>query len=59
MSNINDMICPCFDLTRADIIDAINEGANTVEEIGEINGAGTMCGVCLDDLEQILEEHKK
>jgi bacterioferritin-associated ferredoxin len=34
----------------------IEQGARTLEEIGERCGAGTVCGGCLDELRAQLDE---
>lgn len=62
-------VCNCKKVTLGEIIHAIQEeGANTIEKIGDITDAGTACGCCKceeDDfgdpkmklyLQQILEK---
>ncbi len=40
-------VCTCASVTLGEIMNAIeNEDANTVEKIGEITDAGTLCGCC-------------
>ena len=40
-------VCTCKNVTLGEIIHAIKEqGANSVEKIGEITDAGTACGCC-------------
>lgn len=51
-----DIICFCEDVTVQDILDAIHQGARTVDQITEITKAGLACGTCIEDLEQILDE---
>ena len=36
------------------IKDIIDEGANTLEEVQEATGAGTICGACLEDVENLV-----
>ncbi len=56
MSN-DEIICHCMDVSRGEIIKAIKEkGLTTVEEVQDETDAGTGCGGCVEDIEEILEE---
>ncbi|MGD9901055.1 MAG: (2Fe-2S)-binding protein [Spirochaetales bacterium] len=56
--DMEEMICPCYDLKLKDIVKAIKEqNITTVEELGEVTGAGTLCGSCLEDLEEIIKKY--
>lgn len=55
MSNI---ICTCLGITDEAIIDAIKNGAHTVEEVAEATGAGTVCGACQDEIANLINENK-
>jgi len=49
-------ICHCNEIMRSDIIKAIKEkGLKTVEEVQDETTAGTICGGCIPDIEDILE----
>ena len=51
------VICSCNDIYKSQIVDAIkNNGLTTVEQVGDITTAGTVCGQCLDDIQKILDE---
>ncbi len=51
------VICSCNDIYKSQIVDAIkNNGLTTVEQVGEITTAGTVCGQCIDDIQKILDE---
>jgi NAD(P)H-nitrite reductase large subunit len=51
-----EIICHCMEITRGEIIDAIkNNHLTTVEEVGDATEAGTVCGSCQDDIEEILK----
>lgn len=51
------VICSCNEIYKSQIVDAIkNNGLTTVEQVGEITTAGTVCGQCLDDIQNILDE---
>lgn len=53
------VICNCLNITVKDIKEAVENGASTVEEIQEATGAGTVCGVCIDEIEDLLKELKQ
>ena len=50
------IICVCQGIDVGSIIDAINKGAETVDDIMEATGAGTLCGACIDEIAEVLEE---
>ncbi len=53
----DDIVCNCMQITKGEIIEAIKAGKlTTVDEIGEANEAGTVCGSCHDDIEEIIKE---
>ena len=53
------IICNCNQIYRSEILKAIKEkGLTTIEEVGEITSAGTVCGQCQDDIQGILDELK-
>ena len=51
-----EVICYCYGITKEEIVDAIKNGATTLEEIQDITGAGTACGRCNGAIENILKE---
>ena len=59
MREKDDIVCHCAEVTYDEILNAIHNGANTVEKIGDATEAGIACGGCIDDLEAILEEELK
>ena len=50
----NRVICKCKDVDYISIRKAMISGARTLDEIKEMTGAGTGCGGCTDDIEEIL-----
>lgn len=56
--NRDDIVCNCMEVTAGEIMDAIGNGAKTVEDVQEATGAGTVCGGCISDIEQLLKEAK-
>lgn len=57
--NENDIICTCLGTTVKDIMDAMDQGATTIEEIKELTQAGTVCGACISDIEELMASLKK
>ncbi len=50
------MICSCFRVSEAQILDAIAQGARSVEELGKRLRCGTNCGSCIPELQQLLKQ---
>jgi len=42
-------------VTNGMIKDAVYSGANTLEEVQDATGAGTVCGACIDDIQHLVE----
>ena len=54
---MSEIICHCFEVSREEIENAIREkGLKTVEEVGEVTNAGTGCGGCQEQIQEILDE---
>jgi NAD(P)H-nitrite reductase large subunit len=50
-------ICHCNGVMKSEIVKAIREkGLKTVEEVQDATDAGTGCGGCINDIEEILKE---
>ena len=49
------IVCYCTGVTNGMIKDAVDAGANTLEEVQEATSAGTVCGACLEDLENLVK----
>ncbi|HZJ74184.1 MAG TPA: (2Fe-2S)-binding protein [Perlabentimonas sp.] len=53
----DEIICNCMQVDRGTIVEAIKaKGLKTVEEVGDETEAGTGCGACQDDIQEILDE---
>jgi len=53
-------ICHCMGVNKSEIIKAIKEkGLKTVEGVQDATEAGTGCGGCIPDIEEILKEINK
>ena len=54
---MSEIICHCVEVSREEIENAIREkGLKTVEEVGEVTNAGTGCGGCQEQIQEILDE---
>lgn len=54
--NLDKVVCNCFNVTNGMIKDAVDAGANTLEEVQAATNAGTACGACLEDVERLVDE---
>lgn len=53
----NELICRHLGLTKIDLIKVIREkGLTSFTQIQDETDAGTICGSCVADIEEILEE---
>ena len=50
-------VCSCFKVREQPIINAIKNGANTVEQLGSKLKCGTNCGSCKTQLSQLIKQH--
>lgn len=48
-------MCLCHAVTEDEILDAVEFGVHTEEEIGEVTYAGTGCGSCLERVSELLD----
>lgn len=54
--NPDEVICSCLNITKGMIQEAVSNGAKTLEEVQEINEVGTVCGACIEDVENLIAE---
>ncbi|MGD9989967.1 (2Fe-2S)-binding protein [Pseudonocardia sp.] len=47
-------VCICAAVTETELLECIDSGARTVDEIGDACGAGTGCGGCVDTVDVFL-----
>lgn len=52
------LVCSCFKVGENTIIDAINDGCDSVDGLGRKLQCGTNCGSCKTELSQLLKQHK-
>lgn len=53
----SEIVCACLDITDDMIREAVESGAKTLEEVQEITNVGSVCGICLDDIQQLIDEY--
>ena len=53
--NRDKIVCHCCQVTNGMIKDAIDNGASTLEEVQEATDAGTVCGACLENIENLIK----
>lgn len=54
--NLDKVVCTCLNVTIGMIKDAVDSGAETLKDVQEATGAGTICGACLEDVEHLVEQ---
>lgn len=54
--DMDKIVCNCYSVTNGMIKEAVDAGANTVEEVQDATSAGTACGACLDDIQRLVEQ---
>lgn len=52
----DEVICGCYNLTVQDIIDAVDNGAKSFEEVQEATEVGNACGQCIDEVKELVED---
>lgn len=54
--DLDKVVCNCQNVTNGMIKDAVDNGANTLQEVQKITGAGTVCGSCLENVQHLVEQ---
>ena len=52
---LEKVVCNCFGVTNGMIKDAVDAGASKLEEVQATLDAGTACGVCVDDVQRVID----
>ena len=57
LEGILSSVCGCLEVSLKDVVDAVKDGADTVEKVGVITKAGTGqdCGRCQALIQNIIE----
>lgn len=50
--------CKCKNVSIDTIVEAVKDGADTVEKVGEVTKAGTGCGRCKSIISNIIENKR-
>lgn len=53
----NRLVCLCNFVTESEIREILKKGVNSTSEIQEVTRAGTTCGKCLPEIDQLVEDH--
>jgi bacterioferritin-associated ferredoxin len=51
-------VCQCTAVTDHDVVEAVDDGATNVGDVGYFTGAGTGCGGCHESIQAILDRHR-
>lgn len=54
--DLDKVVCYCLNITNGMIKDAVEAGASTLEEVQEKTEVGTVCGACLDDVQNLIDQ---
>ena len=46
--------CVCHAVTSSEVVEVVRAGARTEEAVGQVSGAGTGCGSCLERICAII-----
>ena len=50
--------CKCNNVSIETVVEAVKNGADTVEKVGEVTKAGTTCGRCKSIISNIIENKR-
>lgn len=53
------LVCTCMGVMKSEILDAIDQGVDTMEGLAEELGIGTGCTSCVEEVEQMLAQKQK
>lgn len=53
------LVCTCMEVMYSQIVEAIDQGANTFEQLSDMLGVGTGCSSCVEEVYEILKEIKE
>jgi len=51
-------VCLCAAVTSTTIEEAIEAGAKSTKAVGQVCGAGTVCGRCRNNIRAMIKAHK-
>lgn len=44
--NLDKIICPCYKVTKGDLLHAVEDGATSFKEVKKATNVGKACGKC-------------
>jgi bacterioferritin-associated ferredoxin len=53
------LVCLCNFIEEKEIVAALKKGACSAKDIQQFTGAGTSCGRCLTEIDQLVERWQK
>jgi nitrite reductase (NADH) large subunit len=53
------IVCLCNFIEEKEIAAVLNKGVSSTKEIQNITGAGTSCGRCIPEIDQMVESGEK
>ncbi len=57
--NLKKEICPCYHVTKSDIVKAFVEGATSYKDIKKATKAGNACGKCKKKVKKLVKKLEK
>lgn len=55
----NRLVCDCYDIWVEDIKKALEEGADTFEDLEESMLLGVLCSACINDSKKVIAQLRK
>lgn len=55
----NRLVCLCNFVDEKEIVSLLKKGANSTSDIQRLSCAGTSCGRCLPEIDEIVERYNK
>lgn len=55
----NRIVCECYNIWIEDIKKALEEGADSFEDLEKSMYLGVLCSACIGDSKKVIEELKK
>ena len=48
-------VCGCYNVSLKDVVDAVNNGCDTVDKVAEVTKAGAACGRCKALVQNVID----
>lgn len=55
----NRLVCECYDIYVEDIKNALENGADSFEDLGRSMRLGVLCSACIGDSKKVISELRK